>query len=46
MCFFFLKNVKNQKLTERAKDLKETGEDLLQGAKTAETDLKGIQLYN
>ncbi|XP_028448187.1 laminin subunit alpha-3 isoform X1 [Perca flavescens] len=36
-----LNNVKNQKLTERAKDLKETGDDLLKNAKAAETDLQG-----
>ncbi|XP_031150036.1 laminin subunit alpha-3 isoform X3 [Sander lucioperca] len=36
-----LNNVKNQKLTERAKDLKKTGDDLLKNAKAAETDLQG-----
>ncbi|XP_070830251.1 laminin subunit alpha-3-like [Chaetodon trifascialis] len=36
-----LKNVENQKLTQRAKDLKKTGNDLLQNAKEADKDLKG-----
>ncbi|XP_029308567.1 LOW QUALITY PROTEIN: laminin subunit alpha-3-like [Cottoperca gobio] len=35
-----LNNVKNQQLTQRAKDLKETGEELLKNAKDAETDLQ------
>ncbi|XP_036940486.1 laminin subunit alpha-3-like isoform X2 [Acanthopagrus latus] len=35
-----LNNVKKQKLTERAKDVKETSEDLLQNAKDADKDLQ------
>ncbi|KAM6919501.1 laminin subunit alpha-3-like [Lycodopsis pacificus] len=36
-----LNNVKKQKLTERAKDLKETSDELLTNAKEAQTDLQG-----
>ncbi|XP_069013512.1 laminin subunit alpha-3-like isoform X1 [Embiotoca jacksoni] len=36
-----LNNVKNQKLKERAKDLKNTGADLLKNAQAADEDLKG-----
>lgn len=35
-----LNNVKGQKLTERAKDLKQNSEDLLQSAKESDKDLK------
>ncbi|XP_073347774.1 laminin subunit alpha-3-like [Pagrus major] len=38
-----LNNVKNQKLTKRAKDLKETGEDLLQNAKDADKDREAAE---
>ncbi|XP_045908367.1 laminin subunit alpha-3-like isoform X2 [Micropterus dolomieu] len=36
-----LNNVKKQKLTQRAKDLKETGDDLMQNAMEAQKDLQG-----
>ncbi|XP_034469915.1 laminin subunit alpha-3-like, partial [Hippoglossus hippoglossus] len=36
-----LNNVRNQKLNKRAKDLKETGEDLVQVAREAEKNLQG-----
>lgn len=43
--FFQLQNVQNQKLTERAKDLKDTGDDLLQNAREANQTLQGTWLF-
>ncbi|KAK5860005.1 hypothetical protein PBY51_021515 [Eleginops maclovinus] len=38
-----LNNVKNERLTQRAKDLKKNSEELLENGKAAETDLQGAR---
>lgn len=44
--FLYFQNVQDQSLTQRAKDLKQTGNDLLKGARDDEKQLQGNQQHS